>query len=206
MKIKKDNYDISRLFITYLAFSGDTTKVSVATRIRPEVIEVLATMEDWPAKLEVYQTLRHDERQPNGELALCKVAAFITAHHLRDLIRRLLARLHSIADVDDLMKALSEYDPRTNRLKLRARAIYELTRAYSLAEKIVAREIRSARGDPADRLETDEFETEESRTLREAVWRALDAADHLPGVDAVAVMRDSVAVVWDANDEKGGAS
>lgn len=196
--VSKDDYDIARLFLMYLAFAGNVKKTSIATGIAPEAIDILAAKEDWPGKLEVYQTLRHDERQCRTEAALCRTAAFITAYHLRDLIRRLLDRLHSIGDDDQLIASLSAYDPRTNRLKLRSRAIGDLTRACYLAEKILARGTRSScAGNPFE-----EPETEEARSLREAVWRALDAADHVPGVDAVALMRDSHDI-WKTAKQEG---
>lgn len=201
MVVRKEDYDVARLFIAYLAFCGDVTKVSIATRIPPEVIEVLAAMEDWSGKLKVYQLLRHDDRQSKTECAMCRAAAFITAHHLREVIRKLLDRLYSIKDTDDLMKTLSAYDPRSNKLKLRSRAIGDLTRALNVAEKIIAREQRAARGEPASRpTVAEDFETKESRTLREAVWRALDAADNVLGFDSVAAMEESLAV-W----KSGGA-
>src|SRR5262245_47500030 len=111
----KENYDVSQMFLAYLTFLGNTTKVSIALDVPVQVVEVLAAKEDWPAKLKVYSGLRHEEQLPEDEKAIRRTVNLIQARHLQDILKRVIDQMHEKADAHEVIEWMSPRNPRTNQ-------------------------------------------------------------------------------------------
>lgn len=183
----KENCDVSRLFLAYLAFLGNPTKVAIALDMQPEVVEVMAAKEDWPAKLKVYLGLRHGQALAEPDASIRRTATYIAACQLREIIQRLINQIHRLADREGMLAFFSPCDPRTNRPRFNPNALLILCRAFSVATRIIDRELRPSEDDPG------EPKVKERVTIREALTRAMQSMDQLPGVDSVGFTRDSLA-------------
>jgi hypothetical protein len=179
----KENWDVSRVFLSYLAFLGNPTKVAIALDMQPEVVEVLASKEDWPAKLKVYLGLRHGQALAEPDAGIRRTATYIAACQLRGMIQRLIDQTYRLADREGMMAFFSPIDPRTNRPRFNPNILFTLCRAFSVATRIIGREINAGEADP------EEPKVKERVTIREALTKASRALDALPGVDSVALAR-----------------
>ena len=191
----KNNWDVSKTFLAYLTFLGNTTKVGIALDMQPEVVEVLAAAEDWPAKLKVYLALRQEQRLPQPDASFRRTATYIAACQLREIIQRLTAQVYQRVDDEGIMAFFSPRDPRTNRPRFEPRILIALCRAFSVVTRIICREIPQSADDP------EEPKVKERVTIRRALATASDAMDVLPGIDSVALARDSLAK-WNAAREQ----
>lgn len=182
----KENWDVSRIFLSYLAFLGNPTKVAIALDMQPEVVEVLAVKEDWPAKLKVYLGLRHSEALAEPDAGIRRTATYIAACQLREIIQRLTNQIHRLTDREGFMAFFSPCDPRTNRPRFNPNTLLILCRAFSVATRIIGRETSASEDDP------DEPKVKERVTIQQALAKANYAMDMLPGIDSVAFTRDSL--------------
>jgi len=191
-----EGYDGAYIFLAYLAFSGNVTKVSIALKIPREVIEVLAAKDEWETKLDTYIGLRSEEPLSETDRAIRRTATHILACHLRDIIGRLIDYLHARSD-ETIVALLSPRSARNNRPQFSLRALGDLCRAFSLATKIINRT-------SLEKSERSEEEIAEKERLK--VRRALDKvgwfADSLPDVDSVGLQSQSLAK-WAKTDEGG---
>ena len=183
----KNNWDVSRIFLAYLTFLGNATKVGIALDMRPEVVEVLAAAEDWPAKLKVYLGLRHEEALPEPDTGIRRTATYIAAFQLRDIIQALIRYAHQNFTRETLVDWFSPRDYHTNKPRFNPNLLLALCRAFSVVTRILNREISAGEVDP------EEATVREGVTIREAIGKAHRAMDLLPGVDTVAVARASLA-------------
>jgi hypothetical protein len=192
----KDNLDVSQIFLAYLAFLGNETKVGIALKIPREVVEVLAAEEDWETKLKTYTALRHEVELPPTDQAICRTVTFIQACHLRDIIHRLLDRIHQNVDDRSLIEWMSPRDPRSNRPQFNSKILFDLTRALYMATRIIARA-------GSDKYETSPEGSDEKhhRSLYQAIERAMQSIDRLPGMDSVALANESLAKWKQTSDE-----
>jgi hypothetical protein len=193
LSFSKEDHDVSQIFLAYLAFLGNSTKVGIALNMRPEVVEVLAAKEDWAGKLKTYVGLRHEEALSEPDNALRRTATYFAACQLRDTIKRLIDHMHELTDDDRLMDWFSPRNPRTNKPKFDPRILFDLCRAFQVATRIILRaEIKESDQPP------DEYTEKERVTIREAITRAMRAMDRLRGVDSVALAAESLAKWSDA--------
>jgi hypothetical protein len=197
----KEDYDVSQVFLAYLTFLGNATKVGIALQIRPEVVEVLAAKENWQTKLATYVGLRHRELLPATDGAIRRTATYIAACNLRDLIQRLIGHVYRITAVQDVFECFSRRDPKTNRPKFCVYNILDLCRAYNLATRVINRELVEPKPTPQEEKEAEE---KERRQIREAIERSMAVADQMPGVDSVALTKDSLAEWGSGNDRSRG--
>jgi hypothetical protein len=193
----KDNYDISNIFIAYLTFLGNCTKVSIALDIQAEVVEVLAAKEDWPSKLKTYTSLRHEDKLSTTERKINRTGSHIQACHLRELILRLLEHIHQRTDDESLIEWFSTRNPKTNRSEFNSRTLLDLTRALFIASRIIAR----TRPDKEPPPDAEEESAKERQTLREALARTMSGIDRLPGLDSVALAKHGLAK-WDSKGDE----
>jgi len=195
MTISKERYDLAATFLAYLAFLGNTTKVGIALDIPPEVVEVLAAKESWEHKLKAYMSFRHTEALSPTDRALRRVVIDIQARMLHEVHGRVLDHLHRAPDDRTLLAWLSPRSPKSNRPQFRMRTLLDLTRTLLLVTRILDR------GEPTPESE-DQVEHSDHLSLTEALQRAMDAADGLPGLDSVAVAKESLAK-WQGTPEDG---
>jgi hypothetical protein len=191
----KEQHDISLMFLAYLAFLGNTTKVAIAIGTQPEVVEVFAAKEDWPGKLKTYMGLRHECQLSRRDKAIRRTVNLIQGRHLQSIIQRLMDHIYKMADQDRLIDWMSPRDPRTNRPKLNVRILCDLIRAFHIAGRIVADET-----DIPTRVESTESVERERQTFYEAMRRAIEQLDRLPTIDSVALGKESLQV-WKANPQ-----
>jgi len=196
LSLSKEDQDVSRMFLAYLAFLGNATKVGIALGLRPEVVEVIASKENWQAKLKTYIGLRHEEALPQLDNELRKTATYIMACQLRDIIKSLLDYMHKFTDDESLVGWFSPRDPRTGAPKFDARILLDLCRAFQVATRILLR----AEPKESDQA-AEEFKEKERVTISDALERAMEAMDRLPGVDSVALAGESLAK-WETPTEE----
>ena len=189
----KETWDVSRVFLAYLTFLGNARKVAIALEMPAEVVEVLAAKEDWPAKLRTYLALRHEEAMPSTERRITRTVTHIQACHLQDIISRLIDYMYTLPTPKNLMDWFSPRSPRTNQPEFRAKIVLDLLRALNLATRVVN---RTATSDSGERRE--ETAQRDWLTICAASARAMDAIDKLPGMDSVALAKDSLAQ-WDSD-------
>ncbi|HWX22698.1 MAG TPA: hypothetical protein VN578_22570 [Candidatus Binatia bacterium] len=185
----KEHWDVARIFLAYLAFLGNSTKVGIALKMPAEVVEVLAAKEDWPTKLRAYQALRHDERRNSTDLTISRVVTRIQACHLRVLINQFLNRAYRFTDEESLLDWLSPRNPRTNKPKFEPRILIDMVRALNVASRILDRTCEET---PVH--EPEAYTKEELASLRAAISRAMRRLDQLPGMDSVAAVEESLAL------------
>ena len=190
--ISKDDYNISRMFLAYLAFRGNATKVAIALGIQREIVHAFATQENWPDKLQAYLSLRHSDEQSASEQAMNQTAAYLNACHLRDMIHRVIQRLCRELDDVVLIDHLSRTDPKTNCRKIDSKVLLDLTRALYVATRIIDRVISSRRkaGDDNDK---------QRPSLARANELAEYAIDRIRGFDSVDLAKESLAA-WRSDE------
>ncbi len=193
MRFSKEQFNISFTFLAYLAFLGNSTKVGVVLDIPPEVVEVLAARENWADKLKAYMSFRHTEALSPTDRALRRVVIDIQARLLLEVLGRIIDYLHRAPNDETLLERLSPRSPKSNRPEFRMRTLLDLTRALLLVTRILDR------GDPNPESE-DQVERSDHLSLSEALQRAMDAADGLPGLDSVAVAKEALAK-WETTPE-----
>jgi hypothetical protein len=191
----KENFDVAKIFLAYLTFLGNPTKVGIALHMQPEVVEVLAAREDWPAKLRVYLGLRHSEALAELDASIRRTATYIVACQLREIIQRLINQVYRLTDHEGMMAFFSPVDPRTNRPRFNPNILVSLYRAFGVVSRIISREGRASDDDP------EEPRVKERVTIHQAVVRANCAMDLLPGIDSVDFARDSLEK-WGAQPEE----
>jgi hypothetical protein len=184
----KEQHDVSLIFLAYLAFLGNPMKVAIALGIQPEVVEVLAAKEDWAGKLKTYMGLRHECQLPRQDKAIRRTVNLIQARHLQAIIQRVMEHAYRMTE-QDLIDWMSPRDPRTNRAKLNVRMLCDLIRAFSIASRIVTGAPSKAKSTAAI---LDEISQRERQTLYEAMCRAFESMDRLPGIDSVVLAKESL--------------
>ena len=185
-RFDKENWDVSKIFLAYLTFLGNPTKVGIALNMQPEVVQVLAVREDWPAKLKVYLGLRHKEALAEPDASIRRTATYIAACQLREIIQRLINQTYRLADGESIMAFFSPHDPRTNRPRFNPNILSALCRAFNVVTRITNRTRIVGDDDP------EEPRAKERVTIREAMTKANHAMDMFPGIDSVAFARDSL--------------
>ena len=145
----KEDWDVSKIFLSYLTFLGNSTKVGIALDMQPEVVEVLATKEDWASKLKVYLGLRHEEVLAEPDASIRRTATYIAACHLREAIQRLTDHIYRLVDNDNLLEWLLPVDPRTNRPRFNLKILFDLCRACPVV--VVAQDGDCAQPTPGKR-------------------------------------------------------
>ena len=158
----KEDYDVSRVFLAYLTFLGNPTKVGIALDMQPEVVEVLAAKEDWATKLKVYLGLRHEEVLAEPDASIRRTATYIAACQLREVIQRLTDHIYRLVDHDNLLEWFLPLDPRTNRPRFNLKILFDLCRAFNVVTCILNRERSVGEDDPAGARE------KERVTIRQA--------------------------------------
>ena len=171
----KNNWDVSKIFVAYLAFLGNPTKVGIALDMQPEVVQVLAAAEDWEAKLKVYLGMRQKGPLAEPDASIRRTATYIIASHLKEIIERLIDRYYRLADDNSIMEFLSPPNPRTNLPRFNPRILFDLTRALDLATRIIDRET-IANDDP------EEPKQKQRVTIRAALAKTSAGMDTLPGL------------------------
>jgi hypothetical protein len=182
----KENWDVSKIFLAYLTLLGSSTKVGIALGMQPEVVEVLAAKEDWPAKLKVYLGLRHEEALTEPDASIRRTATYIAACQLREIIQRLINQTYRLADGESIMAFFSPHDPRTNRPRFNPNILSALCRAFNVVTRITNQTCIVGDDDP------EEPSAKERVTMREAMAKANHAMDVLPGIDSIVFARDSL--------------
>lgn len=186
----KDAYDISKVFLTYLAFLGNASKVGIALAMQPEEVEVLAAKEDWAHKLKVYMALRHNDPISETDREINRAVLYVQACHLRELIDRVLSYLGS-KDTEEMLALMSPKNVRTAEPKLCPQPLIDLIRATQTAHALTNR----ALGDKPGKAD-EEAEEQRRLAMAEAICRAMSAADNIPGLDSVGIARDCLQK-WD---------
>jgi len=187
----KESYDVSRIFLTYLAFLGNSTKAGIALNIPSEVIEVFAAKEDWQTKLKTYTALRHDDELSPTDRAISRAVAHVQACQLRDIILRLIDHAYRFANDESLTAWFSPRNPKTHRPEFNSKILVNLTRALQMATRIIART-----GSDATAISPEESGEKQHRSLYHAIGRAMESIDRLPGLDSVALTKEMLAK-WD---------
>jgi hypothetical protein len=188
LSFSKEDHDVSKIFLAYLAFAGNCTNVGIALKMPAEVVEVLAAKEGWEDKLEIYVGLRHETALDETDRAIRRTVTHLQACHLRDIIQLLIDYIHQFLDGKSLVGLFSPRDPRTNRPHFNVKILMDLCRAFNVATRIINR---------ASVAWEQEVIKRERLQLRDAMEKALNAMDRLPGVDSVA-MANEVLNKWES--------
>ena len=107
-------------------------------------------------------------------------------------MNRLSENMSAVGRPAKLLDWVSPRSPRTNQPQFRPKIILDLLRASNLATRVAIRTVTSDSGEqPEDIGQRDWL------TLHSATKRALDCMDRLPGVDSVALAKESLAR-WDS--------
>lgn len=184
----KENWDVSHIFLAYLAFLGNSTKVAISLNIPAEVVDVLAEKENWAAKLKTYVALRSPERMSRTDRALRLAATHIQTHMLLELLDRLITHLSDIVDEAELLEDLSVYCGTGKKLKFSVKALMDVCRAHALVSRAANRSV----GTKGEQEKDPGLTWMDHLEIQEAMSRAMKAADALPGVDSVALVKQSL--------------
>lgn len=185
---RKTQVSAAELFLAYLAFAGDSTKVSLATGIPAEIVDTAAAKDDWPRLLKVYVSSCRIDDTTNGRAASRRVVVEILTRQLQEIVGRVVQRLNA-TDTDTL---LNWFSPRTSKRRERVpdlRVLVDLSRALFLLSRI------------ADSHENTE---DMFPNLGAAIQAVLAGADGLPGLDAAMLGRDGLAVWRNADQAREG--
>ncbi len=189
--ISKDHYCVADVFIAYLTFAGNATKVGIALDIPPEAVAVLAAKENWAHKLKVYMSSCRIVESASGEKALRRAAIEILARHLQQVTGRVVEHLNSAADGKTLIRWLSPASAKTRGPVLQAGVLVDLSRALLLLSHILG-------GTKSDEPSAGEVEPP---SFWEAISAVMAAADGLPGLDSVTLGKESLDA-WRTNTEE----
>ena len=193
--ISKDRYNVAEMFLSYLTYLGNSTKVAIVLGIPREVVEVLAARENWAHKLKVYMSFRHTDALSPTDRALRRVVIDIQARLLLEVLGQVIDYLHRAPDDGTLLARLSPRNAKSNRPQFRSSVLLDLTRALLLVTRILDRS-------GPNRESEEPVEDSDRLSLSDALQRVLDAADGLPGLDSVAVAKEVLAK-WQNKPEDG---
>ena len=190
----KENWDVSQIFLAYLTFLGNSTKVATALKVPQQVVEVLAQKEDWPAKLKTFVALRNPKRLTDRDREIRRTVTYIMACHLRDIIQRLINYAQRMVKTDNLVDMFSVRCRRTGRPKFSVKTLVDLARAYHLATRVIAREISVE-----EKPEEEPLTEKERLRIDQAISKAMQAVDTVRGLDSVALANKSLSK-WQTGD------
>jgi hypothetical protein len=88
-----DQIDRSAMFLTYLAFLGDTHRTAAALMTDPARVELAAKHEGWDKKVKHLTQVKNDLGPDEFLRELNRVVNFVQAVRLRSIMDRVLARL-----------------------------------------------------------------------------------------------------------------
>jgi hypothetical protein len=175
----KNLLDVSQIFQTFLAFSGDVGKTSVALNIDVDTIQNLAASENWAAKISEWTKLREGDPR-DVQVQVNRAVNYVQAHRMRSVIDKIISHLSgkSAEEVIDMLTTQGKHGS-----SFSSRPLTDLVKAAEACQLMTQR----ALGDTvAERPET----PTEGKGSRVAllVMNAMNAADNM-GLDSVAVVR-----------------
>jgi hypothetical protein len=186
-EFSKDNYDVSRMFLAYLALAGDSYRTSIAVGVPEKVIEVIAEKESWATKLKNIGALRRGDSASEVVRQIDRVANFYQARLFRDLITRALEILSDLRGRKTILTLITKRSPRTGRKYVDLEPIQRLVQAAHTAQALTYRGLE----DPVW-MEMVSPIDKGTRDLRDGIWKALTAMDQIQGLDSVGMVREQL--------------
>ncbi len=192
-RYSKAPYDISQLFLIYLAFNGDPDRTAIATGVEVDVIRKFAAEEHWDDKAAELCTLRGAEGNKALEVEINRKLCFTQAQRLRNLVDQVINFLtmkcvseDGALDSSSLIGTLMQPVKGGGQV-FSAKALLELVKAAEGAHMLAYR----ALGDtPAERVNEGD-EEKNARQASMAVLHALRALDETGS--GVAYARNAIA-------------
>lgn len=177
--MNKNELDVSKVFQTYIAFSGDVDKTAIALNEDREIILQLASAENWPAKVKQWNTL-HTGDPKDVQIQINRAINYVQAHRLRSVVDRVIQHLGGGSDKElvDRLTVVTKHGA-----EFKSRILTDLVKAAESCQLMTQR----ALGDTAAERPEDGPERKGSDIALQ-VLQALNAADE-SGLDSVAVVR-----------------
>ena len=170
-----DRRKIDKAFLVYLATAGDVRKTSVICRLPQARIQYIIEKENWAPKLEALEGLRKEGKHQQVAIELSRVASFVQASRMRELVDRGMDFVASLKN-EKLFVHTSDRGARS----VTAKVIIDLAKAMETAQACCARALGDKSvGEPL--LGKDEAE----RSTALEVYESLTKLQSEPATDSV---------------------
>jgi hypothetical protein len=176
MKLRKADIDVSRVFLAFMAFSGDVSRTAVAVDLDPATVEALAVEEKWHEKMDQYSALRAEDC--NLQVQMNRALNYVQAHQLRLIVDSVISELAQ--SKERLMESLTIVTKAG--VSFSAKPLTDLVKAAEAVQLMTAR----ALGDQGGRVGDSESG---GGSIGLSVARALNAVATNQGVDSVALVK-----------------
>ena len=178
--INKNDVDISRIFLAFLALQGDVKRTALACGMEDDEVAALVVQEKWTEKINNFAALR--ESDCKVQIQINRAMGFVQACQLSAIVDNLIKEMTDPKRMMELLTALT-----SKSSVFSAKPLVDLVRAAEVVQRMKA----LALGDVQAASEAEPVVKGASIGLD--VARALNAVQSNPGVDAVTIVQKGMA-------------